>query len=54
MFKGAYIDKLKQVFDKSKEAHGLEKRRMFIKFKKFLFQNRILKYQSEEMDRTLK
>jgi hypothetical protein len=29
----------------------LEKRRMFIKFKKFLFQSRILTYAHEETDR---
>jgi nitrate reductase NapAB chaperone NapD len=35
-------------------VHNLEKRRMFIRFKKFLFNSRILTYQSEEMDRIWK
>jgi hypothetical protein len=42
------------VYDKSKEAHNLEKRRMLIRFKKFLFQSRILTYSYEEAERTMK
>jgi hypothetical protein len=47
----AYLEKLNSVYNKSQEAHSLEKRRMFIKFKKFLFQSRILTYAHEETDR---
>jgi hypothetical protein len=39
------------VFEKSKEAQSLEKRRMFIKMKKFLIKNRIMGYLSEESER---
>lgn len=34
--------------------HDLEKRRMYIRFKQFLFQSRILTFQSEEFDRLLR
>ncbi len=44
MFKSAYIDRLKNVYDKSKEAHDLEKRRMFIRLKKFLTHSRVVEY----------
>ena len=44
IFQNAYLEKLQLVHDRSKEAHNLEKRRMFIRFKKFLFQSRILSY----------
>lgn len=37
IFEQAYLEKLFTVYTKSQEAHGLEKRRMLIKFKKFLF-----------------
>lgn len=51
IFEMAYLEKLNSVYTKSQEAHSLEKRRMFIKFKKFLFQSRILTYAHEETDR---
>jgi hypothetical protein len=51
IFEQAYLDKLQTIFSKSVEAHSLEKRRMFIRFKKFLFQSRILTYAHEEFDR---
>jgi len=51
IFELAYLEKLNTVYTKSQEAHSLEKRRMFIKFKKFLFQSRILTYAHEETDR---
>jgi hypothetical protein len=51
IFEMAYLEKLNSVYTKSQEAHSLEKRRMFIKFKKFLFQSRILTYAHKETDR---
>lgn len=48
------MEKLNKVYEKSVEAHNLEKRRMYIKFKKFLFQSRILTYANEEADRVIK
>ncbi len=51
IFETAYLEKLNAIYGKSLEAQGLEKRRMFIKFKKFLFQSRILTYAHEETDR---
>lgn len=44
IFENAYIEKLQTIFEKSQEAHSLEKRRMLIRFKKFLFQSRILTF----------
>lgn len=54
LFENAYLEKLNKVYEKSVEAHNLEKRRMYIKFKKFLFQSRILTYANEEADRVIK
>lgn len=51
IFEDAYLEKLNTIYQKSVEAHTLEKRRMFIRFKKFLFQSRILTYAHEECDR---
>jgi len=53
IFEQAYLEKLQTIFDRSSEAHNLEKRRMLIRFKKFLFQSRILTYAHEEFDRLL-
>ena len=54
IFENAYLEKLQNIFDRSVEAQSLEKRRMFIKFKKFLFQSRILTTVSQECDRLQK
>jgi hypothetical protein len=54
VFENAYLEKLQKVYDKSTEVQNLEKRRMFIRFKKFLFQSRILNFFDEEMERTFK
>jgi hypothetical protein len=51
IFEMAYLERLNTIYAKSEEAHSLEKRRMFIKFKKFLFQSRILTYAHEETER---
>jgi len=53
VFEKAYVEKLSKVYDKSKEANNLEKRRMLIRFKHFMFRSRILTYTSEEIDRQL-
>lgn len=47
IFEEAYIEKLQLVFDKSKQIHDLEKRRMFIRFKQFLLTNRIFQYNED-------
>jgi hypothetical protein len=44
IFQAAFIDRLGTVFEKSKEAHSLEKRRMFLRIKKFYFKSRIFTY----------
>jgi len=54
IFEKAYIERLGNVYEKSKEAQSLEKRRMFIRFKKFLMQSRILAYLGEETERLSK
>ena len=50
----AYLERLNMVYEKSKEAQSLDKRRMFIRFKKFLMKSRILAYLHEETDRLAK
>jgi hypothetical protein len=54
IFENAYLEKLQNVYNRSVEAQSLEKRRMFIKFKKFLFQSRILTTVSQECERLQK
>ena len=54
IFEKAYFERLNLVYEKSKEAQSLEKRRMFIKMKKFLIESRIMGYLSEETDRLTK
>ena len=51
IFENAYFERLNLIYEKSKEAQSLEKRRMFIKMKKFLIKSRIMGYMSEESDR---
>ncbi len=41
------------MFEKSKEVHDLEKRRMYIRFKKFLFQSRIMQFTNENFDKMI-
>jgi len=48
VFVEAYLEKLNKMFSKSQEANNLEKRRMLIRFKKFLFKSRILTYWAKE------
>ena len=54
IFEKAYVERLGKIYKKSQEAQSLEKRRMFIRFKKFLMQSRILAYLGEETDRLSK
>lgn len=51
IFENAYLERLNNIYEKSKEAQSLEKRRMFIRFKKFLVKSRILGYGSIETER---
>ena len=51
IFENAYLKRLNMIYEKSKEAQSLKKRRMFIKLKKFLIKERLLTYQGEENDR---
>lgn len=51
VFENAFLEKLQNQYDKGKEAHGLEKRRLLLKFKKFLFRSRILTVHNEEYER---
>lgn len=54
IFEQAYFERLNMVYEKSKEAQSLEKRRMFIKMKKFLIKSRIMGYLTEESERLTK
>lgn len=49
IFEDAYLQKLQTVYNKSKEIHDLEKRRMFIRFKQFLLSKRIFQYSEEHL-----
>jgi len=51
IFENAYFERLNMIYEKSKEAQSLEKRRMFIKMKKFLIKSRIMGYMTEESER---
>jgi hypothetical protein len=51
IFEAAYLERLSNIHEKSKEAQALEKRRMFIRLKKFLLKSRLLVYLGEETDR---
>lgn len=51
IFERAYFERLNLVYEKSKEAQSLQKRRMFIKMKKFLIKTRLMGYMNEETDR---
>lgn len=42
VFECAYLDKLGKIYNSSKKAHDLAKRRMFVDFKKFLFRSRVI------------
>ena len=54
IFEKAYLERLNNIYKKSKEAQSLEKRRMFIKFKKFLVKSRILGYETLEQEKLAK
>lgn len=51
VFENAFLERLDHVYRKSQEAHNLEKRRMIIRMKKFLFKERILTYDNETVAR---
>ena len=54
IFENAYFNRLATIYDKSKEAHSLQKRRFIIRLKKFLMKNRLLTYYMEEHDKLMK
>ena len=54
IFEKAFIEKLDKIESKSKEAQQLEKRRMLVKLKKFIFRSRFMKSQKEEDETQLK
>ena len=54
VFENAYLERLRMVYEKSKEAQSLEKRRMFIRFKKFLMRSRVLSYVEDETEKILR
>ena len=54
IFEKAFIEKLDKIESKSKEAQKLEKRRMLVKLKKFIFRSRFMKSQKEESEIQLK
>ena len=51
IFEAAYLERLNTIYEKSKEARSLQKRRMFIRLKKFLIKERLLTYHAEETSR---
>ena len=48
------MKRLNVIFEKSEEAHSLEKRRMFLRLKKFYFKERILQYGTENIELAVK
>ena len=54
IFEQAYFGRLAAIYDKSREAHSLQKRRLVIRLKKFLMKNRLLTYFREEQDKLAK
>ena len=53
VFEDAYINRLQTMFDKSKEAQALERRRMFIRLKRFLFRSRCITNAGEAHEKQL-
>ena len=53
VFETAYVDRLQTMFDKSKEAQSLERRRMYIRLKRFLFRSRCLTQGTETEDKMI-
>ena len=53
VFEKAYLERLNSIYQKSRDAQNLEKRRMFIRFKKFLMQSRLLTFMNKESERTM-
>ena len=51
IFEQAYLRRLNTIYERSKEAQSLEKRRMLIRFKKFLMRSRILTFMAEDVGR---
>ena len=51
IFEQAYLRRLSTMYERSKEAQSLEKRRMLIRFKKFLIRSRILTFMNEDAAR---
>lgn len=43
-FQEAFQERLRNIYEKSSEAHSLEKRRMFLRLKKWYFRERIFTY----------
>jgi hypothetical protein len=50
IFEQSYLRRLNTIYERSKEAQSLEKRRMLIRFKKFLISSRILTFMNEDAD----
>jgi superfamily I DNA and RNA helicase len=46
----AFMSRLQDVYKKSEEAHSIDKRRMFLRLKKWYFRERILQYGTERLD----
>lgn len=51
IFEKAYFDRLQQIQLKCHEAQQLEKRRFFLRIKKFLISNRLMQYHSDVIER---
>jgi hypothetical protein len=47
VFENAYLGRLNKIIEKCNEAQSLEKRRMFLRLKKFIIKNRILQFHSD-------
>ena len=54
IFEDAFFDRLNMIYEKSVEAQSLEKRRLFIRLKKFLIKNRIIGFAKQNNERIMK
>ena len=54
VFEDALVTRLDNIYQKSKTAHDLEKRRMMLRLKQFYFRQRVLTYADEKLQQDLK
>ena len=51
VFENAYIERLQNIYDRSREAQALDRRRMYYRLKRYLFKSRCVTYGAESWDK---